>query len=69
MITFHRPQGPECQTAAILARMTPGRSGFDARTLKCPAYGYDHQTAVEPFDPMKSRETNGWLMGQLRAPT
>lgn len=69
MNTIHGPQGPECQTTAILARMTPERSGFDDRTLKCPACDCDHQTAVQPVDPMKSLETNGWLMGQLRAPT
>jgi hypothetical protein len=28
-----------------------------------------HQAVVELVDPMKSRRTNGWLMGQLQAPT
>jgi hypothetical protein len=50
-----------------LARITPGPSGFDIRTFECPACDQVHQTVVELVDPMKSRKTNGWLMGQLRA--
>jgi hypothetical protein len=30
---------------------------------------YVHQRVVETVDPMKSRETAGWLWGELRAPT
>jgi hypothetical protein len=52
-----------------LACITPGRSGFDIRTFECPECDYVHQTVAELVDPMKSRRTNGWLMGQLQAPT
>jgi hypothetical protein len=55
-------------TMTTLARITPGPSGFDIRTFECPACDQVHQTVVELVDPMKSRKTNGWLMGQLRAP-
>jgi hypothetical protein len=52
-----------------LACITPGRSGFDIRTFECPECDHVLQTVVELVDPMKSRKTNGWLMGQLQAPT
>jgi hypothetical protein len=53
----------------MLARITPGPSGFDIRTFECPECDHVHQAVVELADPMKSRETNAWLMRQLRAPT
>jgi hypothetical protein len=69
MITLHRPPSPKHQTTTMLASMDPGPSGFDIRTFECFERDYDHQIAVDLVDPMKSRQTNGWLMGQLRAPT
>jgi hypothetical protein len=52
----------------MLARITPGRSGFDIRTFERPACDYIHQRVVELADPIKSKETAGWLAGELRAP-
>jgi hypothetical protein len=52
----------------MLARITPDSSGFDVRTFECPACGHIHQRVVELIDPMKSKETVGWLLGELRAP-
>jgi hypothetical protein len=51
----------------MLARITPGSSGFDIRTFECPVCDSLHQMVVELIDPMKSLETGGWLLG-LRAP-
>jgi hypothetical protein len=53
----------------MLARITPGASGFDIRTFECPACDHVHQRVVELVDPMKSGEVAGWLRGELRAPT
>jgi hypothetical protein len=64
-----RPPCPACQTRTLLARITPGPSGFDIRTFECATCGTVHQRVVELVDPMKSRETAGWLRGELRAPT
>jgi hypothetical protein len=64
-----RPLCPACQTRTMLARITPGPSGFDIRTFECPACELVHRVVVEIFDPMKSLETGGWLRGELRAPT
>jgi Zn ribbon nucleic-acid-binding protein len=68
MITFYRPPCPKCKATATLARITPGRSGFDIRTFECCACGHIYQRVVALVDPMKSKETTGWLEGELRAP-
>jgi hypothetical protein len=47
----------------------PSPAGFDIRTFECPECDDVHQAVVELADPMKSSKTNGWLMGELRAPT
>jgi hypothetical protein len=52
----------------MLARIAPGPSGYDIRTFECPACDHVHQQVVELVDPMKSKETAGWLLG-LQAPT
>ena len=39
----------------------PGPVRFDIRTFECPACDHVHQRVVELVDPMKSRETAGWL--------
>ena len=68
MIAFYGPTCPKCKTMTMLARITPGTSGFDIRTFECPACEDVHQRVVELVDPMKSRTTAGWLRGELRAP-
>jgi hypothetical protein len=60
-----RPPCPACQTTTMLARITPGPAGFDIRTFECPACDHVHQCVVELIDPMKSKETAGWLAGEL----
>jgi hypothetical protein len=52
----------------MLARISPGSSGFDIRTFECPECDHVHQIVVELADPMQSSRTNAWLMGQLQAP-
>lgn len=66
---IQRPPCPACQTATMLARITPGPSGFDIRTFECTACDHVHQLVVKLIDPMKSTETGRWLAGDLRAPT
>jgi len=50
----------------MLARITPGLTGFHIRTFECPACDDVHQRTVELPDLLKPRET---LRGELRAPT
>ena len=68
MSVFYGPTCPKCKTMTMLARITPGTSGFDIRTFECPACEDVHQRVVELVDPMKSRTTAGWLRGELRVP-
>jgi len=49
----------------MLARITPGPSGFDIRTFECPACGTVHQSVVELVDPMESSEAAGWLRSEF----
>jgi len=53
----------------MLGRITRGLSGFDIRTFECPVCNDIHQMVIDLVDPMKSANTNGWLHGQLQAPT
>jgi len=63
-----QPRCPACRTRTMLARITPGPSGFNIRTFECPACDHVHRGAVKPVDPLKSRETLGWLRSELRSP-
>ena len=69
MFSHPQPQCPYCQITMMLARITPGPSGFDIRTFECPTCDHVHQVVGGSVDPMKSPKTNGWLRGQLQAPT
>jgi hypothetical protein len=51
----------------MLARVTPGPSGFDIRTFKCATCDHIHQRVVE-IDPMKSKKNARWFQGELQAP-
>jgi hypothetical protein len=53
----------------MLGRITPGPSGFDIRTFECLACDNVHQIVVALVDPLTSAKANGWLSGQLQAPT
>ena len=69
MSAFYGPTCPKCKSMTMLARITPGTSGFDIRTFECLVCEEVLQRVVELADPMKSRTTAGWLRGELRAPT
>jgi hypothetical protein len=58
-----RPLCPTCQTATLLARITPGPSGFHIRTFACTTCDYVQQSVADLADPMKSPRTKGWLRG------
>jgi ssDNA-binding Zn-finger/Zn-ribbon topoisomerase 1 len=62
-----RPRCPQCQAPALVQRKSPGRTGFEHWTLRCPKCGTIHEAQVQ-VDPMKS-ESAGWLSGDLHAPT
>jgi hypothetical protein len=68
MSTFYRPPCPKCKTMTMLARVTPGPSGFHIRTFECPTCNDIHQLVGALVDPMTSLAMAGWLGGELRAP-
>jgi len=69
MFSISQPPCPKCKTTTMLGRITRGLSGFDIRTFECPVCNDIHQMVIDLVDPMKSAKTNGWLHGQLQAPT
>jgi hypothetical protein len=46
MFPRSRPLCPKCAATTMLARITPGPSGFDIRTFECPACDNVHQLVV-----------------------
>ena len=69
MIPRSRPLCPECETTMMQARITADSSGFDIGIFECPACNPSHPIVAQPVDPMASAKANGWLCGQLQAPT
>ena len=69
MSVFYKSPCPKCKVTMMLARITPGMTGFHIRTFECPACDDVYQRVFDLTDPMKSNVTAGWLQGELRAPT
>jgi hypothetical protein len=51
----------------MLARISPGPTGFELRTFDCPKCDHVEQIAIAS-DPMKT-EAVGWFVGELHPPT
>ena len=64
---IERPVCPNCKTRMLLQHIAPGPPGFDHRLFECVKCAYVENVIV-PDDPMNSR-VQGWLRGELRAPT
>jgi hypothetical protein len=66
LLPIERPRCPKCHDHMSLARIMPGRRGFDLRNFEC---GKCDQliTVTVSTDPMKSDKA-GWLAGDLRPP-
>jgi hypothetical protein len=60
---IERPLCPKCQTRMMLARLTPGRSGFELQYFDCPKCDHELTIEVPEVDPLKKAE--GWLSGEL----
>jgi hypothetical protein len=65
---LERPRCPTCnQNRMLLSKLETGVSGFDYRTFECQKCGRV-QTVTVSGDPMESG-IQGWLAGELKAPT
>ncbi|MBR0947367.1 MULTISPECIES: sensor histidine kinase [Bradyrhizobium] len=61
-----RPMCPVCKHRMALARVSPGKRGFEERTFECSTC---ERTEIVSFavDPMKT-DAVGWLAGELKPP-
>jgi hypothetical protein len=65
---LERPRCPACdQNRMLLSKLNAGPPGFDYRTFECQKCG-GVETITVTSDPMESG-VQGWLDGELKAPT
>src|ERR1700720_2999767 len=60
---IERPRCSHCTSRMMLARISPGPTGFEHRLFECPKCG-SVQNEVVAGDPMQSASA-GWLAGEL----
>jgi transposase-like protein len=60
---FERPLCPKCKTQMMLARIAPGRTGFELQSFDCPKCSHELTTEVPEQDPLD--KLKGWLFGEL----
>jgi hypothetical protein len=58
---------PKCRMRMMLARISPGPTGFELRTFDCAKCNHVEKIVIAS-DPMKSGDV-GWLVGELQPPT
>jgi hypothetical protein len=61
-----RPMCPMCKHRMALARISPGKRGFEERTFEC-ATCHGTEKFSFPVDPMKT-DAVGWLASELKPP-
>jgi hypothetical protein len=62
---IERPRCSKCHTRMMLARISLGGEGREARLFECPKCDHIETAIVE--DPLKSAV--GWLGSELKPPT
>ena len=68
LLAIQHPNCPGCRRSRmVLCVVEPGSPGFDTRTFECQKCGHVHTMTVSR-DPMAS-SLQGWLAGELKAPT
>ena len=60
---IERPPCPKCKTQMMLARIAPGRTGFELQSFDCPKCNHELTTEVPEQDPLD--KLKGWLFGEL----
>lgn len=63
---FDRPMCPACKHRLRLARISPGKRGFEERTFECSTCHRVDKISL-PVDPLKT-DAVGWLAGELKPP-
>jgi hypothetical protein len=67
LLAIQQLRCPKCRTHMMLARISPGPTGFELSTFECSSCHRVEEIAIAS-DPMKSGDV-GWLVGELRPPT
>jgi hypothetical protein len=67
LLAIQRLRCPKCRARMMLARVSPGPTGFELRTFDCSKCEHVEKIVIAS-DPMKSRDV-GWLVGELQPPT
>jgi transposase-like protein len=58
-----RPLCPKCETQMMVARITPGRTGFELHSFHCPKCNHELTTETPEQDPLDKLKE--WLFGEL----
>ena len=61
-----RPMCPTCKHRMGLARISPGKRGYEERTFECSTCHRIEKTSFA-VDPLKT-DAPGWLAGELKPP-
>jgi hypothetical protein len=64
LLAIHRLRCSRCQARMMLARISPGPSGFELRTFDCSQCDHVEKVAIAS-DPAKSGDV-GWLVSELQ---
>jgi hypothetical protein len=67
LLGIQRLRCPECRTRMMLARISPGPTGFELRTFDCSKCGHVEKIVIA-LDPMKSGAV-GWFADEPQPPT
>jgi hypothetical protein len=67
LLAIQRLRCPKCRTRMMLARVSPGPTGFELHTLDCSKCGHVEKI-VFALDPMKSGAV-GWFAGEPQPAT
>ena len=61
-----RPMCPTCKHRMGLARISPGKRGYEERTFECSTCHHLEKVCFD-VDPLKT-DAAGWLAGELKPP-
>jgi uncharacterized protein YlaI len=64
--SVERPMCPTCKHRMGLARISPGKRGYEERTFECSTCDRVEKVCFA-VDPLKTDAT-GWLAGELKPP-
>jgi hypothetical protein len=67
LLAIQRLRCAKCRTRMMLARISPGPTGFELRSFDCAKCGHVEKIVIA-LDPTKSGDV-GWFDDELQPPT